>query len=261
MNRTRDILDALISAVDEQVARRNAALLFSGGLDSSVLAAIMVNRSSLTLYTVGIDKSHDLVVAEETAALLDLPWVGLVVDEDDIMRSIILVSRLISTKNPLTISFEMPLCLVSERVKEVLLVCGQGADELFGGYARYLRMSSDQLRMSMKGDLTRLIDVGLKNERRIADQYGKELLHPFLHPGVVDCAKAIPAEEHIQDGVRKVVLRDVGLSLGLGEIAMREKKAAQYGSGIMKVMKAAARRKGMALAPFIEDIVSKGESP
>jgi asparagine synthase (glutamine-hydrolysing) len=261
MNTIRDILDALTTAMNEQVAQREAGLLFSGGLDSSVLAAIAAGCSTPRLYTVGIDGAHDLIVAGRTAASLDLPWVGLVVDEEDIMRAIIPMSRLISTRDPLTISFEMPLYLVSKSAEEDLLVSGQGADELFGGYARYLRMSPDELRESKKMDLASLLDAGLRNERRIAEHHGKNVLHPYLHPGVINAVEAVPVAEHIRDGVRKAVLRDVGISLGLGEIATREKKAAQYGSGIMKVMKAAARRKGMALGPFIEELVSKGESP
>ncbi|MGD0056454.1 MAG: asparagine synthase-related protein [Methanomassiliicoccales archaeon] len=261
MNRTRNILDALTFAVNEQVARRGAGLLFSGGLDSSVLAAVIADRSTPTLYTVGIEGSHDLVAAEHAAASMGLPWVGLVIDEEDIMQAVILVSRLISTRNPLTISFEMPLYFVSKSSKEDVLVSGQGADELFGGYARYIRMPLDELRESMRKDLARLLDVGLRNERRIAEYCGRAVLHPYLHPGVIDAVEAVPVAEHIRNGVRKAVLRDVGISLGLGEIATREKKAAQYGSGIMKVMKAAARRKGKTLGSFVENLVNKGESP
>jgi asparagine synthase (glutamine-hydrolysing) len=261
MDRTREILDALTSAVNEQFSRREVGLLFSGGLDSSVLAVVSACCSTPRLYTVGVEGAHDLIVAESTAAHLGLSWKGVIVDEGDVMRAIVSVSRLIFTRDPVTISFEMPLYLVSRIAAEDLLVSGQGADELFGGYARYLRMSPDELQENMKMDLASLLDTGLRNERLIAGHWGKEVLHPYLHPTVINAVGAVPAAEHIRGGVRKVVLRDVGLSLGLGEIATREKKAAQYGSGIMKTMKAAAKRNGMTLGRFIEDLVDKGESP
>lgn len=261
MDPTQDVLDALILAVKGHVEDNRLALLFSGGLDSSVLAAVAAEFGNPTLYTVGVEGSHDLSVAEDTAASLDMPWVGLVMDETEIMSSIVLVSRLISTSNPISISFEIPLLRVSENAGEGLLMSGQGADELFGGYARYLKMSVSELKEGMNRDLRSLLEDGARNERHIAEYYDKRICHPFLHPRVIDAACAIPVDEHVRNGVRKAVLRDVALYLNLGEIAAREKKAAQYGSGIMKAMKAAARRERMTLATFIEDLVRRRESP
>jgi asparagine synthase (glutamine-hydrolysing) len=261
MDRTRDILDALTSAVKELVGDNEVALLFSGGLDSSVIARITAKWSLPRLYTVGVEGAHDLRVAEHTAASLDLPWVGLVIEDEDIMRAIAPLSRLISTRNPLTISFEMPLYFVAKSAGERLMMSGQGADEIFGGYARYLNMSPDELEENMEKDSAELIDMGTKFDNRIAGHFGKKILHPYLHPMVIEVAKAIPVTEHIRNAVRKTVLREVGTLLGLGEIAMREKKAAQYGSGIMKTMKTMAKQEGMMLGAFVESLVAEGENP
>jgi asparagine synthase (glutamine-hydrolysing) len=53
----------------------------------------------------------------------------------------------------------------------------------------------------------------------------------------------------------KAILRDVGRALGLGPIADRKKKAAQYGSGIMNTMKAMAKRDGMTLTEMVDSLV------
>jgi asparagine synthase (glutamine-hydrolysing) len=53
----------------------------------------------------------------------------------------------------------------------------------------------------------------------------------------------------------KAILRDVGRALGLGPIADRKKKAAQYGSGIMNVMKAMAKRDGVTLSEMVNSLV------
>jgi hypothetical protein len=57
------------------------------------------------------------------------------------------------------------------------------------------------------------------------------------------------------------LLREIGAQLSLGDIALREKKAAQYGSGIMKTIRTAAKRWNMTLESFVRYIADKGESP
>jgi asparagine synthase (glutamine-hydrolysing) len=261
MDRTLEILNALVLAVNEQATNKEFALLFSGGLDSSILARIARTCSSPRLYTVGIEGAHDLRVAERTAKTLDIPWVGIVVDEGEVISEIASLSRLISTDNALIISFEMPLYFVAKTAEETLLMSGQGADEIFGGYARYLTMSCRELEVNMRKDLVELMSIGVSREDRIAESFGKHLNRPFLHSTVLKALEGIPTMEHIHNGVRKVLLREVGAQLGLGDVALREKKAAQYGSGIMKTIRSAAKRRSMTLGSFVRYIADKGESP
>jgi len=53
---------------------------------------------------------------------------------------------------------------------------------------------------------------------------------------------------------RKVALRSLAPTLGLEEEADRPKKAAQYGSGIMRCMKAEAKKDRMELADWTAKI-------
>lgn len=261
MDKTLEILNALTLAVNEQATNKEVALLFSGGLDSSIVAKIARTCTSLRLYTVGIEGAHDLRVAERTAKTLGIPWIGIVIDECDVISEIVSLSRLISTYNPLIISFELPLYFVAKTAEETLLMSGQGADEIFGGYARYLKMSSQELEISMRKDLVELMSIGVLRENRIVESFGKHLNCPFLHPAVLKALEGIPTMEHVHNGVRKALLREIGAQLSLGDIALREKKAAQYGSGIMKTIRTAAKRRNMTLESFVRYIVDKGESP
>ncbi|MEM2979617.1 MAG: asparagine synthase C-terminal domain-containing protein [Methanomassiliicoccales archaeon] len=82
--------------------------------------------------------------------------------------------------------------------------------------------------------------------------FHKEIVHPYLDEKFLDFVLQIPIDERMRNGVRKGLLREVARRLGLGEIASLDKKAAQYGSGIMKTMKKAARKRKIHLKELVE---------
>jgi asparagine synthase (glutamine-hydrolysing) len=67
---------------------------------------------------------------------------------------------------------------------------------------------------------------------------------PYLDMRVVRGARAIPANEKVRDGQRKVPLRKIAERHIPAKIAWYEKKAMQYGSGIWKVLQKLARKNG-----------------
>jgi asparagine synthase (glutamine-hydrolysing) len=245
------LLTALRNAMREDCDEPEIGVLFSGGLDSTVLAKLASSLVQVSLYTIGMPASHDLVVAEETASDLGLEWEGIVLESSQIMEALPRLASTLETESPLVLSFEMPLYMVARHAKEHLLISGQGADELFGGYARYVRMSEQELRASLSEDLKGLQVVGTERERRLASHFGKVIRHPFLHRDVVEFAQVLPISECIDQGERKKILREVAALLDLGPVVSRPKKAAQYGSGVMKEMKAEAKRRDVPLSGLV----------
>lgn len=250
MNRIESLIGALDRSVREAVHGRELGLLFSGGIDSCVIAQLARPYAKIKLYTIGMPGSHDLDVAESTASRLELEWIGIILDEEMIRDSVVQMSSIIGKDDPLTISFEMPLHIVAQIADEALLASGQGADEMFGGYARYEKMAPLERRAAMRQDVSNLLIHGSQLEHRLAAFFSKEMRHPFLDPEVVELALELPDELLIDDGVRKVALRQVARSIGLVEEADRKKKAAQYGSGVMRAMKAMAKREGMTVGQW-----------
>ena len=254
VNRIDLLLGTLDEAVRDKIFTRRTGVLFSGGIDSSVVAALVARHSDPTLYTVGVEGAHDLTVAKSTAEDLGLNWVGLVVGEEEIRQAIKGMVPVFGT-SPLTLSFEMPLYLVLGVASEDLLLCGQGADELYAGYSRYRSMDEASMRSSMAHDVEALISQGMGIEKRAAEAFGKTLVHPFLDAEVVKVSLDLPLEMLLRGDENKAILRDVGRALGLGPIADRKKKAAQYGSGIMNAMKAMAKRQGVTLGEMVSSLV------
>jgi asparagine synthase (glutamine-hydrolysing) len=233
------------------MGKRPMAIMFSGGLDSGLLAALAKHHGRPELYTVGVDGCHDLRMSEEAASALDLPWTPLIMSPDDVISACREMLSIVNIDNPVVLSFELPLQMIASRAKEPILMSGQGADEMFGGYNRYLEMTVAELADAMNADLAKVLAEGAPLDHAIAGHYGKEITHPFLDPEVRRAAGSIPPEEKIREGVRKAPMRDVATSLGLKLIADREKKAAQYGSGFMKVLKSQARKRKLGLKDYV----------
>jgi len=118
-------------------------LFLSGGIDSSLLAAVARSvrpQTPLTAYTVRFEEaSYDEgSVASSAAASLGMPWATVTVGQADVRREI---EKLVSVSGePLADPAWIPASLLSRRaVEDVRLVMvGEGADELFGGYPTYI---------------------------------------------------------------------------------------------------------------------------
>ena len=103
-------------------------------------------------------------------------------------------------------------------------------------------------------DLVTVMDENMVFERSIAGHFDKVINHPYLDPRVVAAAQDVPIENDVDGRVAKAELRKVGRALELGDAAERKKKAAQYGSGIMRAIKAEAKSRGMTVRSLIREL-------
>ncbi len=228
-------------------------VLFSGGLDSSLIALLASRYSDVVLYVAGAEDSPDLEWARRASEALGLPLREYVFDLDDVREAIPKVAFAIEEPNPMNLAIGIPLYfatkLASEDGRKVLL-SGQGADELFGGYAKYLERPE-----LMERDLLEMGERNLARDDKIAMLNSVEGRFPVLDLAVVSVGLNTPVEAKISGRVRKAILREVALELGLPEdIARREKKAAQYGSFAQKFLKKLAKEEGMKLREYAEKV-------
>jgi asparagine synthase (glutamine-hydrolysing) len=260
VSKANELLAVLRPAVQRLCGGERVGVMFSGGIDSTVVAVLAAEVAEVWLYTMGVGEAHDMTVAKETAERIGLPWKAIEVGEQQVVGSVLPLTRVIGQERILPISFEMPAYLVCERGEESKYLSGQGADELFGGYMRYLSMPPEVLRETMRTDLEALLGSGVAMERAIALHFGKGIGHPYLDPRVVALASSLSSSECISGGARKVVLGQVASLLGLEFLASRQKKAAQYGSGVMKVLKAAAKERGVPVSGLVGALKAEGQS-
>jgi len=243
--------EAIITAV--QLRSDQGVCALSGGVDST-LVAHLARRECVA---VGLADSHDLQQARNAAETLGLSCTYVTITPAAIAAAMPIVVGAIPVKDPVNTSIALTQYFVARFAGEQgyqRIITGQGADELFGGYSRYLETPS------LESDLERdFIGLELQADRdqAIAALHGTYLSMPYLDVRVVRAARAIPAAEKVQGGRRKVPLRKVAERHIPPEFAWYEKKAMQYGSGVWKVLQKLARKNGykVSLQDYIDYII------
>ncbi len=215
------------------------SLLFSGGLDSGLLAWELRREPGLQLVTIGVAGSADLDAADSAARELSLPWAPAYVTRDDVSASLASLDPELSTIAPPMRGIFVALDLaVAHSALEGPVLCGQGSDELFLGYAHFRGLANDEAEERAETDLTHLLEEDWPRTQRIATRRGRAIEAPYLDPEWVAAARAIPIEMRRPGPEAKTVLREFARSRGLPEaIARRAKRAIQYGSGIDRLLR------------------------
>jgi len=255
MDVSAELTDVLRTVIREMVEGKDVAVAFSGGLDSGIVAAIVREyAASATLYTAGVKDAYDVLESQSLAEQLGMDWEHVLISEDDLEGSIMEMIEVTGTVNPITLSFEIPLFYVSRRAKESIIIGGQGADELFAGYSKYVGLSEEEFRDLREADMARLFNETLSHESMVSQHFNKKILYPYLDKRVMDVVGRIDMRDLIPGDVRKENLRKVADNIGQPEVAAKKKKAAQYGSGAMNLFRKIAKKKGVTVSDMVREM-------
>jgi asparagine synthase (glutamine-hydrolysing) len=207
-------------------------------------SALIASLAGLPCVTVGLAGSHDLERGSEVARALGLAWEEVVVTPGDVESALPKVISAIPKATPLDVAIATGLFFVArwagERGHHRILV-GQGADELFGGYARH--RTATALPPMLARDFASLREQALRDQA-VARLHGTCFSLPYLDLRVVRAARSLPPGGLVSADTGKVPLREVAARILAPDIASAPKKAMQYGSGIAGAIRGLARKNG-----------------
>ncbi|WP_132058554.1 asparagine synthase C-terminal domain-containing protein [Halorussus amylolyticus] len=227
------------------------AVAFSGGVDSALVASAF----DAPLYVVGFPESHDVAAARRAARLMDRKSDLRVVELDvsDVERAVPEVARASNRTNAMDVGIALPLYLAAERAASDgfdRLAVGQGADELFGGYAKVARAPEDPrvAAETVRGaarEVIRSLPDQLERDVLALRSAGVEPVAPLLDDRVIRAALELPGDLLVDSrGERKKALRLAAREFVPDRVAFREKKAVQYGSLVARELDRLARQAG-----------------
>jgi asparagine synthase (glutamine-hydrolysing) len=249
-------LDRLRASLEAAVHRQLMCdvpygVLVSGGLDSSIVAAITQRFAPrrieendraeawwprLHSFSIGLDGSPDLAAARRVAQAIGTvhhEFLFTVQEGLDALRDVIYH---IESYDVTTVRASTPMFLMARRVKAMgikMVLSGEGADEVFGGYLYFHKAPSAR---EFHDETVRKLDLLYKYDCLRANKstaaWGVEARVPYLDREFLDVAMAFaPREKMVAPGrMEKHPLRTAFESYLPAEIVWRQKE--QFSDGV-----------------------------
>jgi asparagine synthase (glutamine-hydrolysing) len=244
--------DSLEAAVQRQLMSDVPyGVLLSGGLDSSIISAIAKKYSSgrieedgkqaawwpqLHSFAVGLKGAPDLIKAREVAKHIGTIHheINYTIQEGlDAIRDVIYY---IETYDVTTVRASTPMYLLARVIKSMgikMVLSGEGADEIFGGYL-YFHKAPDAKAFHEETvrKISKLYLYDCLRANKSLAAWGVEGRVPFLDKEFLDVAMRINPKDKMAPGkvIEKKVLREVFADMLPEDIAWRQKE--QFSDGV-----------------------------
>ena len=247
-----DIHDALEAAVKRQLMSDVPyGVLLSGGLDSSVISAIAEKFSErriedddkerawwprLHSFAVGLKGAPDLAKAKLVADYIGTVHheINYTIQEGlDAIRDVI---YFIETYDVTTVRASTPMYLLARVIKSMgikMVLSGEGADEIFGGYLYFHKAPSPKaFHEETVRKLSKLYMYDCLRANKSLSAWGVEGRVPFLDKAFLDVAMRTNPEAKMCPGktIEKRIVREAFANMLPDEVAWRQKE--QFSDGV-----------------------------
>ena len=248
----KSIYDGLNAAVQRQLMSDVPyGVLLSGGLDSSVISAIAQRYSAMRVeeegrtqawwprlhsFAVGLKGAPDLAKARKVADYIGTVHheINYTIQEGlDAIRDVIYY---IETYDVTTVRASTPMYLLARVIKSMgikMVLSGEGADEIFGGYLYFHKAPSVKaFHEETVRKLSKLYLYDCLRANKSLSAWGVEGRVPFLDKEFLDIAMRINPEAKMCPGstIEKKIVREAFADLLPDEVAWRQKE--QFSDGV-----------------------------
>jgi asparagine synthase (glutamine-hydrolysing) len=226
-------------------------VLLSGGLDSSITAALAAKHASMRVedheespawwprlhsFAIGLEGSPDLVAAQKAADHIGTVHHGFTFTIQEGLDALEEVIYHLETYDVTTIRAATPMFLMARKIRAMgikMVLSGEGADEIFGGYLYFHKAPSARaFHEETVRKLSRLHSYDCLRANKSMSAWGVEARVPFLDKEFLDVAMSINPEDKMITGgrIEKQILREAFEHLLPESIAWRQKE--QFSDGV-----------------------------
>lgn len=252
----KQIGEKLIQAIEKRWPKQQFGILFSGGVDSSAIALISKQQGyDFTCFAIGFQEGtkmpDDIEEARKVAQKFNFDLrckIFNLKEAEEIIKKTVKILKKVKKTDVVNVGVGAVVLAAIEMGKDMNLkyfIGGLGSEEIFAGYERHTNVKDVQeecwrgLRLMWGRDLVR--DFNLAKTLKVS------LRTPFLDEDLIKIAMKVPAKWKLDKNYKKIILREVIEEMGLGKMAWRKKKAAQYGSCFDKAIAKLTKKNGFKL--------------
>ena len=248
--------EELRTALEEAVRRQMMSdvpygVLLSGGLDSSIISAVAMKYSKhrvesegsapawwpqLHSFSIGLEGSPDLAAAQRVSEHIGTIHHNFTFTVQEGLDALADVIYHLETYDVTTVRASTPMYLLARRVRAMgikMLLSGEGADEIFGGYLYFHKAPDEQeFHQETIRKLKALHQYDCLRANKSTAAWGIETRVPFLDLDFLDVAMNFsPSQKMITEGrIEKQILREAFEDLLPEEVAWRQKE--QFSDGV-----------------------------
>jgi len=226
-------------------------VLLSGGLDSSITAAIAKKYSEMRVdsndsekawypqlhsFAIGLEGSPDLAASQKVADYIDTIHHQVTYTVQEGLDAIKDVIYYLETYDITTVRASTPMYLLARVIKSMgikMVLSGEGADEIFAGYLYFHKAPSAQaLHEESVRKLSTLYQYDCLRANKSLAAWGVEGRVPFLDKDFMDVAMRLnPKDKMCGNGkMEKTILRETFEDYLPHEVAWRQKE--QFSDGV-----------------------------
>jgi len=246
-----DEVAAELRALLEKAVKKNLTedMLFSGGIDTSILATIVSKHVRIRGFTCAFKQANalDIKYAKLMAKQLNIEHYMNPFDEDEIFEVIPDVVKVLGSFDPMEVRNSITISIGLRFAKSygsTKLITGDGADELFAGYHMYYRHVGDKEKLSAM--LKKMWGIMAFSSVPLGKSLGIEVRAPFLDPEVQKFAMNMDPRYNVQEERGEVwgkwILRKAYEDVLPPEVRWRDKNPIEVGSGTTILPKFMAKK-------------------